>query len=150
MNIHTTSFYTSSYKVIAILEHDTTAAKHSTAHSISTSTMAPKVLFVLTSHDAMGDSGNKTGWYLPEFAHPYNVLKDHAEITIASPNGGEAPLDQGSVEAFKEDAEATKFYKTKEALWKNTEKLSSFLGRAKEFDAIFYVGGHGRKQTSFY
>jgi putative intracellular protease/amidase len=54
-------------------------------------------------------------------------------------------LDPSSVEASKEDAESTKFLKEKESLWKNTEKLSSFIGKADQFDAIFYVGGHGRK-----
>lgn len=105
----------------------------------------PKVLFVLTSHNKMGDTGNPTGWYLPEFAHPYYQLEGKADITIASPKGGEAPLDPSSVEMFKEDAEAVKFLKEKEVLWKNTEKLSSFIGKADQFDAVFYVGGHGRK-----
>jgi putative intracellular protease/amidase len=81
----------------------------------------------------------------PEFAHPYEVLKDHADITIASPKGGAAPLDPSSVEASKEDQVSVDFLKNKEGLWKNTEKLSGFLGRAKEFEAIFFVGGHGRK-----
>jgi hypothetical protein len=49
------------------------------------------------------------------------------------------------VEQFKEDAESTKFLKEKESLWKNTEKLSTFLGKADQFDGIFYVGGHGRE-----
>jgi len=105
--------------------------------------MAPKVLFVLTSHDKMGNTGNPTGWYLPEFAHPYEVLAPHTEITIASPLGGAAPLDPSSVEAFKSDAVSVKFLKDRESLWKNTEKLSSFLGMAGEFEAIFFVGGHG-------
>lgn len=103
----------------------------------------PKVLFVLTSHNQMGNTGNPTGWYLPEFAHPYYKLEGKADIAIASPKGGEAPLDPSSVEMFKEDAEATRFLKEKEALWKNTDKLEKYLGRADEFDAIFYVGGHG-------
>jgi len=105
--------------------------------------MAPKILFVLSSHNKLGDTGKPTGWYLPEFAHPYYKLEGKTDITIASPKGGEAPLDPSSVEAFKEDAESTKFLKEKEALWKNTEKLSSFAGKADQFDAIFYVGGHG-------
>jgi len=105
--------------------------------------MAPKVLFVLSSHKELGDTGKTTGWYLPEFAHPYYKLEGKADITIASPKGGEAPLDPSSVEMFKEDAESTKFLKEKESLWKNTEKLSSFLGKAGQFDGIFYVGGHG-------
>jgi putative intracellular protease/amidase len=79
----------------------------------------------------------------PEFAHPYNVLESHAHITIASPAGGLAPLDQGSVEAFKEDKASTDFLTNKKSLWETTEKLSSFVGRAKEFEAIVYVGGHG-------
>ncbi|KAH6673199.1 putative chaperone protein HSP31 [Halenospora varia] len=105
--------------------------------------MAPKVLFVLTSHDQMGDTGKPTGWYLPEFAHPYEVLAPHVDITIASPNGGAAPLDPSSVEATKEDKISVKFLNDKKPLWENTEKLSSFLGKAKQFEAIFFVGGHG-------
>jgi len=105
--------------------------------------MAPKVLFVLTSHDKMGNTGKPTGWYLPEFAHPYEVLAPHVSIVVASPKGGAAPLDPSSVEASKDDAVSQNFLKTKEAIWKNTEKLSSFLGKAGEFEAIFFVGGHG-------
>jgi len=101
------------------------------------------VLVVLSSHDQLGSTGRKTGWYLPEFAHPYYVLSPHVKLTIASPKGGHAPLDPGSVEAFKGDAESVEFAQTKSALWENTEKLSTFLGRANEFDAIFYPGGHG-------
>jgi hypothetical protein len=145
--------------------------------------MAPKVLFVLTSHDKLGDTGKPTGWYLvsfplspsilnslyhptpslplystlanischlqPEFAHPYEVLADHVQVVVASPNGGAAPLDPSSVEAFKGDASATKFLNTKEALWKNTHKLSEFIGHANDFEAIFFVGGHGRTSHSF-
>jgi putative intracellular protease/amidase len=54
-------------------------------------------------------------------------------------------LDPGSAEAFKNDPECAEFLQTKSALWENTEKLSTFLGRAKEFDVIFYPGGHGRR-----
>jgi len=103
--------------------------------------MAPKVLFVLTSHNKLGDTGKGTGWYLPEFAHPYEVLAHHVTVDVASPLGGTAPIDEGSVEAFKEDAVSVKFLEKK--LWENTQKLSSFLGRAKEYEAIFFVGGHG-------
>jgi putative intracellular protease/amidase len=67
---------------------------------------------------------------------------------VASPKGGAAPLDPSSVEAFKSDASATKFLNTKEALWKNTHKLSEFIGHANEYEAIFFVGGHGRKRLS--
>ena len=106
--------------------------------------MAPKVLFVLTSHNQLGNTGKPTGWYLPEFAHPYNVLeKAGVDITIASPKGGEAPLDPSSVEAFKNDEASQNFLKNKESLWKNTHKLSDFAGKAKDYSALFFVGGHG-------
>ncbi|KAG9232696.1 putative chaperone protein HSP31 [Amylocarpus encephaloides] len=105
--------------------------------------MAPKVLFVLSSHDKMGNLDKPTGWYLPEFAHPYEALSGTVDITIASPKGGAAPLDPSSIEASKDDVVSQKFLKEKEILWKNTEKLSSFLGKAKDYEALFFVGGHG-------
>jgi putative intracellular protease/amidase len=81
----------------------------------------------------------------PEFAHPWEVLHEKTELTIASPKGGEAPLDPSSVQMFASDPVSSKFLKEQESLWKNTEKLADFLPRVSEFDAIFYVGGHGRK-----
>ncbi|GMF69586.1 unnamed protein product [Aspergillus oryzae] len=106
--------------------------------------MAPKVLVVLTSQAQIPDRDHATGWYL--FAHPWEVLHEKVELTIASPKGGEAPLDPSSVEAFKSDPVSSKFLKEQESLWKNTHKLADFLPRVSEFDAIFYVGGHGRKE----
>ncbi|CAI7577861.1 unnamed protein product [Penicillium glandicola] len=105
--------------------------------------MAPKVLIVLTSHDKLGDTGKPSGWYLPEFAHPYEVLHDKVSLTIASPKGGEAPLDPASVQMFASDASSQKFLNEQKSLWTNTHKLSDVLPRADEFDALFYVGGHG-------
>jgi putative intracellular protease/amidase len=107
--------------------------------------MAPKkVLVVLTSFGHIEAADKATGWYLPEFAHPYDVLAGKGvEIVVVSPKGGVAPLDQASVEMFKEDASATEFYKTKSALWEKTEKLSNYVGNTSQFDAIFYPGGHG-------
>ncbi|KAF8462984.1 putative chaperone protein HSP31 [Kalaharituber pfeilii] len=107
------------------------------------SSAKPKILFILTSHNKLGDTGKSTGWYLPEFAHPYHVLSPHAEIVVASPKGGEAPVDPSSVEAFAEDEQAQSFYREKKDLWTKTHKLDEFLGRANEFAAIFVVGGHG-------
>lgn len=105
----------------------------------------PKVLFVLSSHSSFDEGGkdHPTGWYLPEFAHPYNQVSPHAKIVVASPKGGEAPLDPSSIEASKDDAESQEFLKSQSSLWKKTEKLSDFKGKANEFAAIFYVGGHG-------
>lgn len=62
---------------------------------------------------------------------------------MASPKGGEAPLDPSSVEMFKEDATATAFLSSKKALWQNTAKLAEFAGKADAFDAVFVPGGHG-------
>lgn len=106
----------------------------------------PKVLVVLTSQDNLPTrDGMKTGWYLPEFVHPYNALAPHVDIVVASPKGGEAPIDPYSVQEAKDDAECQTFLKEKESLWKKTEKLETMLQRSSEFAAIFYVGGHGRK-----
>ncbi|OAP56945.1 hypothetical protein AYL99_09057 [Fonsecaea erecta] len=103
----------------------------------------PRVLFVLTSHSVLGATGKPTGWYLPEFAHPFHELHEVADIIVASPVGGEAPLDPGSVESWKQDEVSVQFLDNQSSLWKNTRKLESFLGKAKDFAAIFYVGGHG-------
>ncbi|OTA55486.1 ThiJ/PfpI family protein [Hypoxylon sp. EC38] len=110
--------------------------------------MAPKILIVLTScGEIPGPDGKpvqKTGWYLPEFAHPYDILSPKCEIVIASPKGGEAPLDPNSLQPWiQQDSSSADFYNNKKSLWENTAKISDFLGRADEFDAIFFPGGHG-------
>ena len=102
------------------------------------------ILMVLTSHDALGDTGKKTGFWLEEFAAPYYVLKDAgADITLASPKGGQPPLDPKSDEPdaqtaatrrFKDDAAA-------KAALASTRPLSEVS--AEQFDAVFYPGGHG-------
>ncbi|KAF4970861.1 hypothetical protein FSARC_2227 [Fusarium sarcochroum] len=105
--------------------------------------MAPKVLVVLTSQAKM-NNGNPTGWYLPELAHPYyDLVNAGVEIVTASPAGGVAPLDQGSVEMFKGDEESVKFLNEKKQVWEETRPLKEFLGKASEYDAVFYPGGHG-------
>lgn len=111
--------------------------------------MAPKVLIVLSSHDKLANTGRKTGWYLPEFAHPYYKFLNHADIVIASPKGGEAPLDPWSIEMSQGDEQSLNFLQEQEALWKHTEKLSDFLDNVDSFDAILYVGGHGRGSLRF-
>ncbi|KAE8143158.1 class I glutamine amidotransferase-like protein [Aspergillus pseudotamarii] len=105
--------------------------------------MAPKVLVVLTSQAQIPGRDHATGWFLPEFAHPWEVLHEKVELTIASPKGGEAPLDPSSIKMFESDPVSTKFLNEQQSLWKNTHKLADFLPRVSEFDAIFYVGGHG-------
>lgn len=103
-----------------------------------------KILMVLTSHDQLGDTGNKTGFWLEEFAAPYYVFKDAgAEITLASPKGGQPPLDPSS-DIDDAQTDATKRFKNDNAAQKDlahTVKLSDVS--ADGFDAIFYPGGHG-------
>ncbi|KAG5971441.1 hypothetical protein E4U55_001226 [Claviceps digitariae] len=105
--------------------------------------MPKKVLVVLTSADRIPKLDKPTGWYLPELAHPYDVLAPKADIVFASPKGGLAPLDPSSIEAFKSDGSSTNFLQHKKHLWEQTLPLKDFLGRADEFDAVFYPGGHG-------
>ncbi|WP_041522912.1 type 1 glutamine amidotransferase domain-containing protein [Gilvimarinus agarilyticus] len=103
-----------------------------------------KVLMVLTSHDQLGDTGNKTGFWLEEFTAPYYTFLDAgAEITLASPKGGKPPLDpksddpDGQTESTKRYADDTH---AQQAL-ANTKALAEVS--ADEFDAVFYPGGHG-------
>ena len=102
------------------------------------------VLFVLTSHDQLGDTGEKTGFWVEEFAGPYYTLKDKgATITLATPQGGKAPVDPKS---DSEDA-ATEFTKRfdidteAQDRINNTAVLSTI--NAADYDAVFYPGGHG-------
>lgn len=103
-----------------------------------------KILMVLTSHDKLGDTGKKTGFWLEEFAAPYYVFKDAgADITLASPKGGQPPLDPSSNTQDAQTA-ATDRYKrddVAQAHLGSTEMLSTLS--ADDFDAVFYPGGHG-------
>lgn len=103
-----------------------------------------KILMVLTSHDQLGDTGKKTGFWLEEFAAPYYVFKDAgADITLASPKGGQPPLDPKSDEPDLQTAATARFKKDRQSQEKlaNTVLLSSVSH--EEFDAVFYPGGHG-------
>lgn len=103
-----------------------------------------KILLVLTSHDRLGNTDQKTGFWLEEFAAPYYVFKDAgATITLASPAGGHPPIDPKSdepgaqttaTERFRQDPETQRHLAT-------TVRLASVS--AADFDAIFYPGGHG-------
>ena len=103
-----------------------------------------KILMVLTSHDQLGKTGQKTGFWLEEFAAPYYVFKDaSAMITIASPQGGQPPLDPKSdepdfqtaaTERFKNDADA-------QSALASSVRLADIS--AADYDAVFYPGGHG-------
>ena len=103
-----------------------------------------KILMVLTSHDQLGDTGRKTGFWLEEFAAPYFVFRDAGvELTLASPKGGQPPIDpksdlpEGQTPAmarFKQDPAAQKALS-------QTVKLADM--KAEDYDTVFYVGGHG-------
>ncbi|MGV8985914.1 MAG: type 1 glutamine amidotransferase domain-containing protein [Cypionkella sp.] len=103
-----------------------------------------KILMVLTSHDKLGDTGKKTGFWLEEFAAPYYVFKDAgAEITLASPKGGQPPIDPSSDDASAQ-TDDTRRFKADAAAQKQlgaTLKLSDVTEAG--YDAIFYPGGHG-------
>jgi len=103
-----------------------------------------KILMVLTSHDQLGNTGHKTGFWLEEFAAPYYVFKDaNADITLASPKGGQPPLDPKSDEADFQTAATERFKNDAEAKAKlaNTLKLADVS--ADDYNAVFYPGGHG-------
>jgi putative intracellular protease/amidase len=103
-----------------------------------------KILMVLTSHDQLGNTGRKTGFWLEEFAAPYFVFRDAGfDLTLASPKGGQPPIDPKSdlpenqtaaMTRFKQDAQAQKALS-------DTRKLADM--KSADFDTIFYVGGHG-------
>lgn len=103
-----------------------------------------KVLFVLTSHDDLGDTGEKTGFWLEELASPYYTLKDAGvEVTLASPKGGQPPLDPRSANDDAE-TEATRRFNgdsTAQQELAHTMKLADV--KADNYDAVFYPGGHG-------
>lgn len=103
-----------------------------------------KILFVLTSHDQLGDTGKKTGFWIEEFAGPYYTLLDKgAEITLATPKGGKAPIDPSSdtEDASTEDTKRFKSDEKAQHLINNTHKLAEM--NPSDFDAVFYPGGHG-------
>ncbi|MFK3772343.1 type 1 glutamine amidotransferase domain-containing protein [Pseudomonas sp. NPDC089406] len=103
-----------------------------------------KILMVLTSHDQLGNTGLKTGFWLEEFAAPYYVFKDAgAEVVLASPAGGQPPLDPKS-ELADFQTDMTRRFNADPAAQQalaNTVKLDSV--NAKDFDTVFYPGGHG-------
>jgi len=106
--------------------------------------MSKRMLMVMTSHEIMGDTGKKTGMWLEEFAAPYYAFKDQGyTITLASPMGGQVPIDPNSLadDAMTDDAmRYTKDELARSAI-ASTVPLEDV--RADEFDAVFYPGGHG-------
>jgi putative intracellular protease/amidase len=103
-----------------------------------------KILMVLTSHNILGNTGRPTGFWLEEFAAPYYVFKDAGQqITVASPKGGQPPIDPKSDEPANQTDSMTRFKgdKAAQAVLASTLRLSDM--KATDFDTVFYSGGHG-------
>ncbi|RUO76256.1 type 1 glutamine amidotransferase domain-containing protein [Idiomarina seosinensis] len=103
-----------------------------------------KILMVLTSHDKLGDTGNKTGFWIEEFASPYYVFTDAgAEVTLASPAGGQPPIDPNSQTEDALTAATERFEQDDKAKNKLASTCKLEEVNVDDFDAIFYPGGHG-------
>ncbi|KIA88479.1 type 1 glutamine amidotransferase domain-containing protein [Kaistella jeonii] len=103
-----------------------------------------KILFVLTSHDQLGNTGEKTGFWIEEFASPYYYLVDKGvEVTLASPAGGQPPIDPTS-DKPENQTESTKRFKADKDLQEKLSKTHQLSEvSATDYDAVFYPGGHG-------
>ena len=103
-----------------------------------------KILMVLTSHDQLGNTGRKTGFWLEEFAAPYFVFRDAGvELTLASPKGGQPPIDPKSDEKENQTAAMERFKHDQAAQRALSQTVKLAEMKAEDFDTIFYVGGHG-------
>jgi putative intracellular protease/amidase len=103
-----------------------------------------KILMVLTSHDRLGNTGRKTGFWLEEFAAPYFVFRDAGvDLTLASPKGGQPPVDPKSDQPENQTPAMARFKQDEVAqhALANTTELAN--AKSDDFDTVFYVGGHG-------
>jgi putative intracellular protease/amidase len=103
-----------------------------------------KILMVLTSHDVLGNTGRKTGFWLEEFAAPYFVFRDAGvQLTLASPKGGQPPVDPKSDLPENQTPAMTRFKQDEMAqnALSQTVKLADV--KSEDYDTVFYVGGHG-------
>lgn len=102
------------------------------------------ILMVLTSHDTLGNTGQKTGFWLEEFAAPYYVFKDAgAKITLASPKGGHPPIDPKSSDPSAQTEATVRFNADASAQDALAHTLVLSEVQAEDHDAVFYPGGHG-------
>ncbi len=103
-----------------------------------------KILMVLTSHDVLGNTGLKTGFWLEEFAAPYFVFLDAGvELTLTSPKGGQPPLDPKSDVPANQTPAQLRFKKDDRAQKELSQTLKLADVKSEDFDSVFYVGGHG-------
>ena len=106
--------------------------------------MSKRMLMVMTSHEIMGDTGEKTGMWLEEFAAPYYAFKDEGyTITLASPMGGQVPIDPNSLADDAMTDDSIRYTKDELARSAIASTIPLEDVRADEFDAVFYPGGHG-------
>jgi putative intracellular protease/amidase len=103
-----------------------------------------KIVMVLTSHDQLGDTGRKTGFWLEEFAAPYFVFRDAGvELTLASPKGGQPPVDPKSDLPENQTPAMARFKKDEVAQKALAQTVKLADVKSNDFDTVFYVGGHG-------
>jgi len=103
-----------------------------------------KILMVLTSHDQLGNTGRKTGFWLEEFAAPYFVFRDAGvDLTLASPKGGQPPVDPKSDLPENQTPAMARFKKDATAQKELSQTVNLTDVKAEDFDTVFYVGGHG-------
>lgn len=103
-----------------------------------------KVLFVLTSHEDLGDTGEKTGFWVEEFAAPYYLLKDKGvDITLASPKGGQPPIDPKSNTEDAQTPATKRYFADQETQDKLAATIKLETVSQEDYDAVFYPGGHG-------
>src|SRR5438874_2154792 len=103
-----------------------------------------KIVMVLTSHDQLGNTGRKTGFWLEEFAAPYFVFRDAGvELTLASPKGGQPPIDPKSDLPENQTDAMTRFKKDPAAQQALSHTIKLADVKSEDYDTIFYVGGHG-------
>jgi putative intracellular protease/amidase len=103
-----------------------------------------KIVMVLTSHDQLGNTGRKTGFWLEEFAAPYFVFRDAGvELTLASPKGGQPPVDPKSDLPENQTPAMARFKSDKRAQKELSETVKLESIKAEDYDTVFYVGGHG-------
>lgn len=115
-------------------------ASCSSTKQATVKTMKPKILFVVTSHDTKGNTGEKTGYYLGEVSHPWEVLTEAGyEIDFVSPKGGNPPVDGFD---FKDEVNK-KFWEDEVYHQKITHSMKPNDVKPEEYKAIFYAGGHG-------
>jgi putative intracellular protease/amidase len=103
-----------------------------------------KIVMVLTSHDQLGDTGRKTGFWLEEFAAPYFVFRDAGvQLTLASPKGGQPPVDPKSDLSGNQTPAMTRFKQDQAAQKALSQTVKLADVKAEDYDTVFYVGGHG-------